>query len=146
MEDTARHPDLDALDALIGQWATKETHPMLPGEVVKGRATFEWLEGERFLINRSTADHPQFPDSISVVGVTEEGLSMHYFDSRGVYRVYLLSMSDGVMKIWRDAPGFSQRFTGRLEDGGDTIAGKWQLSQDDATWNDDLEITYRRSF
>ena len=122
------------------------THPALPGTIVPGRANFEWLEGERFLIQRSQADHPDFPDSIAIVGDTGgDGLAMHYFDSRGVHRVYGLSLAEGVMKIWRDAPGFSQRFTGTFADGGDTIAGLWQLSRDDSTWDDDLEITYRRS-
>jgi hypothetical protein len=92
-----------------------------------------------------------FPDPIAVVGdtrdesATEGGLSMHYFDSRGVHRVYRLSMDEGVLKIWRDAPGFSQRFSGTVADGGDTIDGLWQVSRDDSTWDDDLEITYRRS-
>jgi hypothetical protein len=136
---------LESLNALVGAWTIEMTHPAFPGTVVAGRASFEWLEGERFLIQRSQADHPDFPDSISIVGAMDDGLSMNYFDSRGVHRIYRLSMSEGVLRIWRDAPGFSQRFTGTLADGGDTIAGLWQLSRDDSTWDDDLEITYRRS-
>ena len=69
---------------------------------------------------------------------------MHYFDSRGVQRIYQVVMGDGVWTMWRDAPGFSQRFTGRIGDGGDTIAGQWQLSKDGFHWADDLEITFRR--
>jgi hypothetical protein len=45
---------------------------------------------------------------------------------------------------WRNAAGFSQRFTGRFADGGDTIVGRSQLCTDDAHWADDLAITYRR--
>jgi hypothetical protein len=136
---------LAPLNTLVGEWTIEATHPAYPDTVVPGGATFEWLEGERFLIQRSRADHPDFPDSIAVVGAAEDGLSMHYFDSRGVHRVYGLSLSEGVLKMWRDAPGFSQRFTGTFGDGGDTIAGLWQLSRDDSTWDDDLEITYRRT-
>ena len=69
---------------------------------------------------------------------------MHYFDSRGVHRVYEVGLDAGTWRIWRDVPGFSQRFTGTLSDNGSTINGQWQLSRDDATWNDDLAITYRR--
>jgi hypothetical protein len=36
---------------------------------------------------------------------------MHYFDSRGVFRVYRLSAEKGELKIWRDHPAFRQRFT-----------------------------------
>jgi hypothetical protein len=45
--------------------------------------------------------------------------------------------------FWRDAPGFLQQFAGTLGDRGDTISGL-SLSRDGSTWDDDLEITYRR--
>jgi hypothetical protein len=140
---------LHDLDPLVGDWTLEATHPAFPGLVVPGRCSFEWLDGERFLIQRSTADHPDFPNSISVIGAMsdedDERLSMHYYDSRGVHRVYSLEMSEGVLRIARDAPGFSQRLEARLADDGDTFGGVWQLSRDDETWDDDLEITYRRA-
>jgi hypothetical protein len=46
--------------------------------------------------------------------------------------------------MWRDAPGFSQRFSGTFEDDGDTIVGLWNLSRDGTTWDEDLQITFRR--
>ena len=69
---------------------------------------------------------------------------MHYFDSRGVSRIYEVGMSDTVLDISREAPGFSQRFRGDLEDGGNKISGLWKLCRDDKTWDDDLRITYTR--
>ena len=69
---------------------------------------------------------------------------MHYYDSRGVFRAYDTSATADSWRIWRNAPGFSQRFTGTFADGGDTIAGLWQLCEDDVNWADDLQITYRR--
>jgi hypothetical protein len=69
---------------------------------------------------------------------------MHYFDSRGVFRVYEVNVDSEAWRLWRNAPGFSQRFTGSFADGGDTIAGRWQLCEDDVNWNDDLQIVYRR--
>ena len=143
MNEPARDPGLEALDQLVGEWTTEASHPMLPGTVVQGESTFEWLEGEKFLVYRSRNEHPDFPDAISVIGDTE-GLKMHYFDSRGVHRIYEVSIVQGVWKIWRDTPGFSQRFTGTFEDDGATITGQWDLSRDDSTWDDDLVITYRR--
>ena len=147
MEEPARNPALEALDMLVGEWALEATHPAYPSTVVPGRATFEWLEGRRFLIQRSRSDHPDFPDSISVIGAAAESeqLSAHYFDSRGVQRTSGMSMSDGVMRMWRDEPGFAQRFTGRLGDGGETISGLWELCRDGSTWNDDLEVSFRRA-
>ncbi len=138
---------MEGLDRLVGTWMTEATHPALPGVVVHGSAVTEWLEGERFLILRARTDHPEFPASISIIGVTETGseLSMHYFDSRGVFRVYQVGLDHDAWRLWRDAPGFSQRFTGSFADRGDTIVGRWQLCRDDIHWDDDLEITYRRS-
>ena len=137
------------LDRLVGEWTLEATHPAFPDLVVPGRSSFEWLDGEKFLIQRSTADHPDFPNSISVIGAMSDeddgSLSMHYYDSRGVHRVYSLEMSEGVLRIAREAPGFSQRLEARLADDGDTLGGVWQLSRDDETWDDDLEITYRRA-
>jgi hypothetical protein len=154
-------PALDSFDPFVGSWTTEATHPSLPGVVVHGTADIEWLEGDRFLIQRARNEHPDFPDSISIIGFTEEDrvdetgsvepvatgspLSMHYFDSRGVFRIYRPSADAETLRLWRDAPGFSQRFTGTFADGGDTIMGTWQLRTDDVNWEDDLRITYRRT-
>lgn len=62
-----------------------------------GNVTFEWLEGRRFLIQRSRTDHELFPDAISVIGASADGdgLVMEYFDSRGVHRTYEGSLEGG---------------------------------------------------
>ena len=144
MSQSTSDPSLEPLNALVGEWETAATHPMFAGTVVNGHCTFEWLEGERFLLQRSRTEHPDFPDSLGVIGAPEDGLSMHYFDSRGIFRVYELEFGDGAWKMWRDAPDFSQRFEGSFEDGGDTISGLWKLSRDGSSWDDDLQITFRR--
>ena len=138
-------PTLQPVDALVGTWTIEATHPLVPSTVVHGNAEFEWLEGERFLLQRSRTDHPEFPDSLIVFGADDDGLSMNYFDSRGVHRVYRVSFSDGVWRMWRHSPGFSQTFVGRLSADGDTIDGLWKVSRDGSTWDDDLAITFRRS-
>lgn len=141
-DQSARHPELDALERLLGEWGIEATHPAFEGIVVKGRATFEWLEGERFLVYRSVTDHPDFPDSISVIGATDVGMSMNYFDSRGVHRIYAVSAGEDALRIWRDDPAMAQRFTGTYGD--DVIDGLWEMSRDGSAWSDDLRITYRR--
>jgi hypothetical protein len=143
MTESNQSPELEAFSVLIGEWTTEATHPAYEGVVVPGRSQFEWLEGQRFLILRARAEHPDFPDSISIIGATDD-LQMHYFDSRGVHRIYEMSLRDGVLRIWRDAPGFSQRFTGTIADDGKGMAGVWELSTDDSTWAADLEIDYKR--
>ena len=84
---------------------------------------------------------------MAVFGVTDGQLSMHYCESRGVYRVLAVSLSEGTWRFSRDAPApdFSQRFTGTFSDDGNTITGLSKLSYDGSTWEDDLAITYRRA-
>jgi hypothetical protein len=143
---------LEALGALVGDWTTEATHQLFPDLVVRGEAAFEWLEGKKFLIERSTADHPDFPDGIQLLGGMDD-LQLHYFDSRGVHRVYDARITGpGSWEYTRDdrpapgeqpVPGQWQRFKGRLEDD-NTIVGVAQLSSDGENWEDDLWVTYRR--
>jgi hypothetical protein len=152
-------PALKLFDRCVGSWATEATHPALPGVVVHGSALIEWLEGERFLIIRAHVDHPDFPDSISIIGSmqrdrahpqqttassNEPKLTMHYFDSRGVFRELDVAIDAESWRMERIEKGFSQKFTGTFAADGDTITGLWQLCQDDVQWSDDLQIAYRR--
>ena len=140
---TERDPALEPFEALIGTWATEATHPQFEG-VVPGGITFEWLEGGHFIVQRSHNDHELFPDAICVIGAPEDGdgLVMEYFDSRGVRRTYGVSLEDGVLRTWRDAPGFDQRYAATLAP--DEFEGVNQLARTPGDWQDDLEVTYRR--
>jgi hypothetical protein len=54
--------NLEPFQALIGEWTIEMTHPpMVEDTVVRGRATYEWLEGGRLLIQRAVNEHPTFP-------------------------------------------------------------------------------------
>jgi len=152
-----RYPVLAHLEALVGQWETAAIHPLFPGTTIRGHATFAWLEGRRFLIWRAHHDHPDIPDSIAIMGGEDAGdaataaapggdCACHYFDSRGVSRVYRVAAGPGVWRMWRDWPGFSQRFVGTFGDSGDTIVGSGELAEDGATWHPDLQLTYRRAW
>lgn len=52
---------LEPFEALIDEWAMELTHPNIPGTVVRGRTTFEWLEGGRFPLQRAANEHPTSP-------------------------------------------------------------------------------------
>ena len=148
--------DLQSLGKrLVGGWTTEATHPGLPGAVIHGSSEIEWLAGERFLIYRTSYDHPDIPDGISIIGDTD-GLHMHYFDTRGVHRIYDVKVTDEgwEMAMDRDSPAssfaspderFSQRMNFTFEDDNRTMTGKGRLSYDIVTWVDDLEITYSRA-
>jgi hypothetical protein len=129
------------LEPLVGMWSLVARHTLMPDVEVTGRAEFEWVPGGHFLTMRSRAEHPQFPDSLSVIGDD----AMHYFDSRGVFRVYSSAVRDGLWTLRREAADpFWQRFSAPLD--GDVIEARWDRSEDEgATWQLDLSVTYKRA-
>jgi hypothetical protein len=146
-EASIPNPVLKPLSILVGEWTTVGTHPFFPGTTFHGRTSFEWLEGGAFLIMHSEIEEPGIPSGIAIFGSDEATgeCSMLYFDERGVSRRYEVTLRDNVWEWWRNAPGFSQRFTNRLLDEGRTMIGKGELSKDGSTWEKDLELTYTRA-
>jgi len=51
-------------------------------------------------------------------------------------------LEDGVLRIWRDHPGFEQRFSATLAD--DVYEGVFQLAEKPGEWMDDMKVVYRR--
>jgi hypothetical protein len=139
------NPALAPLSVLVGTWDTMGTHPSLP-DTLHGSTTFEWIEGGAFLMMSSEVNEPGVPSSISILGSDDatDVCFMLYFDERGVSRKYECRLRDNSWQLWRNVPGFSQRFTGTFADEGHTIVGVWELSEDDVTWKRDLELTYTR--
>jgi hypothetical protein len=146
-----RPPVLDRLEVLIGQWDVQASFaagyfgPDTPAVTAGGgRTTFEWLDGRFFLIQRFVTEHPAAPSGIAIIGLDEqpETFSQHYYDSRGVARVYQMSLADGTWRLWRDAPGFWQRFRGVVSADGATIEGAWDFSADGRDWKRDFGLTY----
>ena len=140
------NPALERLDPLVGECTIEGTVPSDPPLAVRGRATFEWLTGGSFLVQSWDVAHPDFPDGIAIIGsnASAEAFRQHYFDSRGVFRVYEMSLRDNVWKLWRDSPNFSQRFTGTFSDDGKTITGRWEKSSDGSNWEHDFDLTYMK--
>ena len=145
-EASIPNPALQPFSVLIGHWTTTGTHGLVPDTILHGRTSFEWLEGGAFLMMRSEIDDPRFPTGIAILASddTEGELYMLTFDERGVSRKYEVTLRDNVWKWWRNAPGFSQRYEGRIVAGGNTIVGKGELSKDGMTWEKDLDLTYTR--
>ena len=141
------NPALAPLSVLVGTWDTVGTHPLVPGKTFHGRTSFEWIEGGAFLMMRSRIDEPEIPSGIAVFGTDDSTgeCSMLYFDERGVSRRYEVSVRDGVVHWWRDAPGMSQRNTVTIAPDGRTMASRGEMSRDDAGWEPDLALTYTRA-
>ncbi len=136
--------DMQALEPLVGEWTAEAVMPG-GGDGVRGSMTVEWLEGGGYLIQRSAMEDPVFPRTVAVIGPDSSGekIVQHYFDSRGVARVYDISLEDGVLRLWRD-DDWAQRYVGRFSDDGSTIEGAWERCDDGETWAHDFALTYRR--
>lgn len=135
------NPMLDSLRPLLGEWEVES--PQHGG--LKGKATFGWTDGGAFLAYRTEASGA-FPSNTSVISRDDarDTYWMLYYDERGVSRVYEMSFDGNVWKLWRDAPEFSQRFTGELNVDGGTITGRWESCEDGKTWAHDFDVVYRR--
>jgi len=146
-EASIPNPALKAFGVLVGEWNTVGTHPLVPGTTFHGHTSFEWIEGGAFLIMHSEIQEPGIPSGVAIFGSDDSAgeYFMLYFDERGVSRKYEVTLRDNIWHWWRNAPGFSQRFTGTLADDGRTIVGKGELTRDGATWEKDLELTYTRA-
>ena len=137
---------LKELEPLVGEWtvaAFSAAGEPWPGEA---HASFQWHDSKAHLIWRSSIDWPAAPDSISIIGCDAANgtYCQLYADDRGVCRIYSMSIGDGEWKLWRDGSPFAQRFTARFEDGGRTISGRWETSEDGITFTTDFHLTYTR--
>lgn len=139
-------PTLKNLRPLVGEWNTKITIPGDPEAPIFGLTAFEWLPGEFFLVQHWDVAGNDFPKGIAVIGwsATTENFTMHYYDSRGVSRIYEMTLNSGIWKLWRIVPGFSQRFMGTITDNGNTILGSWEKSVDNSHWEQDFDISYTK--
>jgi hypothetical protein len=141
---------LDRLNPFVGEWDLDVSLPS-PDEV-RARAVFEWALDGAFLVQRVEISIPEAPNSIALMGADPGGdsFTQHYYDSRGVIRLYAMTFEDGVWTLQRDSPDFSelnffQRYTGTFSVDGETIDGRWEISHDEgATWEHDFDLVYRR--
>src|SRR5207302_10350693 len=114
-----RRPTMKQFQPLIGEWHGEGEVPMERPMKISMEAKIEHL-GE-FIVISSVGEPAEVPDSISIIGGAPPGepQPMHYFDSRGVKRLFMMALEGSTWKIWRapgedwngpNGPGFHQRF------------------------------------
>jgi hypothetical protein len=143
-EHAGRGAALQRLEALVGEWVMEASFPN--GQGGTGRAVFEWALGRQFLICRTEVPGGP-PDGLMIMGYGPGRLPyrQHYFDSRGVARIYAMDLSDGVWTLLRESADFTpldfaQRYTGRFAADGRRIEGHWESAQAGATWELDFHL------
>ncbi len=142
-------------EPLIGTWHAEGELPIEPPLKMTIEATIERLGA--FVVLRSVGEPAEMPDSVSVIGGAPEGepQPMHYFDSRGVKRMFVMALEGSTWKIWRapgedwngpDGPGFNQRFFGEISPDGRTIEARWErgVGESGDDWELDFPMTYTR--
>ena len=147
---------MDMFEPLIGEWHGEGELPTDPPVKLAAEVSIERLG--QFVVVGSVGKPKEFPDSISVIGGAPDGepQPMHYFDSRGVKRLFETVVEGSTWRIWRapgedwngpDGPGFNQRFIGELSVDGRTIDGRWErgLGAAGDQWETDFPITYVRT-
>lgn len=150
MSDQMNHPANPALEqlvAFVGEWDTEITSMSFdpdPSAVVHGHTSFQWLEA--FLLQRAEVPNTEFPSSTAIIGPDDAAgtYGMLYFDSRGVSRIYRMTLSGGIWTLWRDFSGFSQRFNGTFSDDNNMITAYWEKSSNASHWEHDFDIRYIR--
>jgi hypothetical protein len=90
------------------------------------------------------------PDGLCLVGLDgDDGYTQHYFDSRGIARVYAMTFDGRDWTLERNAPDFTplsfhQRWFATFSTDRSRIEGRWESSPDGSTWELDFELTYHR--
>jgi hypothetical protein len=143
------NPALAQLAPLIGVWDIEISSMSFRTDssaVERGRSSFDWLEGGAFLVQHSEISASDFPRSMAVMGADDEAgtYRMLYYDSRGVSRIYRMTFSGEIWTLWRDFPGFSQRFHGMFSEDGRSITARWERSSDGSNWEHDFALTYTK--
>jgi hypothetical protein len=149
---------LARLDVFVGEWVMEARFPgdqpapsNATGEGPRARSRFEWALDRQFLLQRTEIPIPEAPDSLTIVSADLEtgAYTQHYYDSRGVARLYAMSLADRVWTLTRESPDFTsldfrQRFTGTFSADGNTISGAWEKRLN-GDWEHDFALTYRRA-
>ena len=143
MDQPTAEAALKKLEPLVGEWRLVAAPPGGEPWPGGGRAVFEWHESAAHLVQRTTVDSPAAPDSVSIIGCDAANGTYHqlYSDDRGVCRVYRMTIGDGEWKLWREGEPFAQRFTGRFENGGRRIVGRWEAAEDGVDYTTDFDLT-----
>jgi hypothetical protein len=140
---------------LIGEWRGEGEIPIEPPIKLSAEVKIERL-GE-YIVYSSVGEPEDLPDSISIIGGAPEGepQPMHYFDARGVKRLYMTALEGSRWTIWRapgedwsgpEGPGFNQRFIGEISPDGKTIEARWERGKGDGgdEWEIDFRLRYSR--
>jgi len=146
MDQPTAEDALRRLQPLVGDWTFEATWPNGESWPGGGTTSFAWHESGRHLVERGTAELPEAPANVSVIGCDAANGTYYklYSDERGVCRVYEMSIGDGEWRQWRQGEPFAQRFVATFSDDGDTMTARWEAAEDGTEFRTDFDLVYRR--
>jgi hypothetical protein len=141
------NPALAPLDHAIGAWTVTGSHPYLPGRTLRGRVTFERIEGGAFVRMHSKMDDPEIPEGVAIFGTDagDDTCTMLYFDVRGVARRLEVAFDADGFTWSRDDPKLAQRFRVTVASDGRTMEAEGMMKKDGGAWEPDLRLSYVRA-
>jgi hypothetical protein len=146
MDQPTAHEALRQLERLVGEWTVEARWPNGDPWPGSGSARFEWHATGAHLIGTTTADLPEAPNSVSIIGCDAANGTFFqlYSDDRAVCRIYEMTITDREWTLRRDGAPFSQRFHATISGDGNTMTGRWEIAEDFTTFVTDFDLLYRR--
>jgi hypothetical protein len=149
---SSANPALSQFEPLIGRWIATITwseniHKFVGGpRTVRGRASFEWAKDRYFVVHSTGGEDEGSPFAHWMIGRddTSGAFAAFYADNRGQSRIYEMSLTDNVWKMWRRSNGSCQRFTAQISPDQRKIEARWESSRDDTAWEEEFAIVYAK--
>ena len=118
-----------------------------PEEVVHAHVGFSPVENGALLAMHHGGDALGPPAATWVIGRddAQSTFTVLYGDSRGVSRVYLMSLTDDTWRLWRNNVDFSQRFEATISPDQNVMTGRWEKRASGGDWEHDFAVTYSRA-
>jgi hypothetical protein len=124
------NPDLKSLERLVGIWNVSD--PSGSG-AVKGKVTYEWMEGGFFLIQHVDLEQDgQSIKGIEIIGHEQpfgaepsKEIKSRYYDSMGNTLDYVYEVNGETFTIWAGEKGSPAYYMGKWSADGNTNAGAW---------------------
>jgi hypothetical protein len=139
-------PEQRRLEPLVGLWKTEgrtREMPEAPAEQIDAFDTYEWLHGGFALLHLVDARvGEEKVEGAEIIGYDpERGLYVtQYFGSDGPNAYEAELKDDGGPAVWQMRSA-NDRFSGTFGDDLDTIAGHWELRDDQGNWRPWMDIT-----
>ena len=120
------NPDLKSLDKLVGTWKVS-------GPDIKGKVTFEWMDGGFFLIQHFDFVHSGHKvKGMEIIGHLQmfgeepsKDIRSRIYDTTGNTFEYTYEVNDETLMIWGGEKGSPAYYEGKWSDDSNANSGAW---------------------